>query len=169
MTENIPMQIMMRLRQIVQHLSKHSKHIQESYQITIPQLLCLNEVYEHGPITIGALTRLIYLNNSTVTGIVDRLEKRNLVRRTRISKDRRQIHVEITEAGLEFLKVAPKPLQSQFVEHLENLEQDKIALILWALDLLVQLLHTEKVEKDSVFENPFTTDAVYLENSDGNL
>jgi len=94
------MQIMILLRQIVQQLSKHSKHIQESYRITIPQLLCLNNVYEHGPITIGALTRLVYLNNSTVTGIVDRLENRNLVRRTRISKDRRQIHVEITEGGV---------------------------------------------------------------------
>ena len=143
MIQNIPMQLMMRLRQIVQHLSKHSKHIQESYQITIPQLLCLNEVYEHGPITIGALTRLIYLNNSTVTGIVDRLEKRNLVRRTRISKDRRQIHVEITEGGLEFIKNAPNPIQKGFLERLESLEEDKVTLLLWALELLVDMLGTD--------------------------
>jgi len=141
--ENISMQIMMRLRQIVQHLSKHSKHIQESYQITIPQLLCLNEVYEHGPITIGALTPLVYLNNSTVTGIVDRLEKRNLVRRTRISKDRRQIHLEITEGGLEFIKNAPNPIQEKFLVRLESLEEEKVTLLLWALDLLVDMLGTD--------------------------
>ena len=143
MIQNIPMQLMMRLRQIVQHLSKHSKHIQESYQITIPQLLCLNEVYEHGPITIGALTRLIYLNNSTVTGIVDRLEKRNLVRRTRISKDRRQIHVEMTEDGLEFIKNAPNPIQKGFLERLESMEEEKVTLLLWALELLVDMLGTD--------------------------
>ena len=143
MADNIPMQIMIRLRQIVQQLSRHSKTIQESYRITIPQLLCLNEVYEHGPITIGALTRLVYLNNSTVTGIVDRLEKRNLVRRTRISKDRRQIHVEMTEEGLEFIKNAPNPIQKGFLERLESLEKDKVALLLWTLELLADMLGTD--------------------------
>ena len=137
------MQIMILLRQIVQQLSKHSKHIQESYRITIPQLLCLNNVYEHGPITIGALTRLLYLNNSTVTGIVDRLENHNLVRRTRISKDRRQIHVEITEDGLEFIKNAPNPIQEGFLERLESLEEENVALLLWALEQLVDMLGTD--------------------------
>ena len=136
------MQITILLRQIVQQLSKHSKHIQESYRITIPQLLCLNNVYEHGPITIGALTRLLYLNNSTVTGIVDRLENHNLVRRTRISKDRRQIHVEITEDGLAFIKTAPNPIQEGFLERLESLEEENVALLLWALEQLVDMLGT---------------------------
>ena len=143
MTDNIPMQIMMRLRQIVQQLSRRSKNILENYRITIPQLLCLNQVYEHGPITIGALTRLVYLNSSTLTGIVDRLEKQNLVRRTRISKDRRQIHVEITDVGLEFIKNAPNPIQEGFLERLESLEEDKVTLLLWALELLVDMLGTD--------------------------
>ena len=143
MSENTPMQIMMRLRQIVQQLSKHSKNILENYRITIPQLLCLNEIYEHGPITTGALTRLVYLNSSTLTGIVDRLEKQNLVRRTRISKDRRQIHVEITERGIEFIKNTPNPIQEQFLERLESLEEEKVALLLWALDQLVDMLGTD--------------------------
>ena len=140
MADNIPMQIMIRLRQIVQQLSKHSKNIQESYRITIPQLLCLNEVYEHGPITIGALTHLVYLNNSTLTGIVDRLEKQNLVKRTRISKDRRQIHVEITEGGLEFIKNTPNPIPKGFLERLESFEEEKVTLLLWALEQLVDML-----------------------------
>jgi len=57
MPDQVGMQIMMRLRQIIQELSKHSKHIQENYKITVPQLLCLQEVYDHGPISIGALTK----------------------------------------------------------------------------------------------------------------
>ncbi|MBW1962218.1 MAG: MarR family transcriptional regulator, partial [Deltaproteobacteria bacterium] len=100
-----------------------------NYRVTIPQLLCLNEIYEHGPITTGALTRLVYLNSSTLTGIVDRLEKQNLVRRTRIRKDRRQIHVEMTEEGLEFIKNAPNPIQKGFLERLQSLEEDKVALL----------------------------------------
>ena len=92
MTEQVSMQIIMRIRQIIQEMSKYSKYILENYKITVTQLICLQEVYKHGPISIGALTKIVFLNNSTVTGIVDRLEKREFVRRIRISKDRRQVH-----------------------------------------------------------------------------
>ncbi|MBW1822285.1 MAG: MarR family transcriptional regulator [Deltaproteobacteria bacterium] len=52
---------------------RHSKHLLEKYKITIPQLICLREIFQHGPISLSALTKIVFLNNSTVTGIVDRL------------------------------------------------------------------------------------------------
>lgn len=138
--EQVSMQIIMRLRQIIQEMSRHSKLLLENYKITTPQLICLHEVFQHGPISIGALTKIVFLNNSTVTGIIDRLEKRELVRRVRISKDRRQIHIEITGQGIEFIKKAPKPIQDQFMDRLVALDEDKIALILWSLEILVDML-----------------------------
>ncbi len=140
MEENISMQIMMRLRQIVQEMSKHSKQLQEKYKITLPQLICLREVASHGPIAIGALTKIIFINNSTTTGIIDRLETRKLVQRVRISKDRRQVHVEITETGLEFIKDAPAPIHHQFSKKLENMNKKDISMIMWGLELLVDML-----------------------------
>lgn len=148
MPEHVAMQIMMRLRQILQELSKHSKYIQENYKITVPQLLCLREVYEHGPISIGALTKIVFLNNSTVTGIIDRLEKQKLVKRTRISKDRRQVHVEITDEGSRSIHEAPEPLQKRFIERLKKLDGEKVTLILWGLEMLVDLLGPEKPEAE---------------------
>ena len=144
MPEQISMQIIMRLRQINQELSKHSKHIQEGFDVTVPQLICLREVYEHGPISIGVLTKIVFLNNSTVTRIVDVLEKRELVRRNRISKDRRQVHVEITEEGIKFIQEAPQPLQKRFFDRLKELDEEKITMILWALEILVDLLEPKK-------------------------
>ena len=93
---------------------------------------------------------MFFLNNSTVTGIVDRLEKREFVRRIRISKDRRQVHLEITEQGIEFLKKAPKPLQDQFLDRLKSLDEEKITLILWSLEMLVDMLGN----KESKMEMP---------------
>jgi len=146
MTEQVSMQIIMRIRQIIQEMSKYSKYILENYKITVPQLICLNEVYQHGPISIGALTKIVFLNNSTVTGIADRLEKREFVRRIRISKDRRQVHLEITEQGIEFLKKAPKPLQDQFIDRLKALDEEKITLILWSLEMLVDMLGNKETK-----------------------
>lgn len=145
MREQISMQIMMRVRQIIQEMAKHSKHIQETYKVTVPQLICLHEVYEHGPISIGVLTKIVYLNNSTVTGIVDRLERKGLLKRTRISKDRRQVHLEITKEGVEFIQTAPTPLQQRFVERLNKLDEERVTMILWSLEMLVDMLGPEKI------------------------
>lgn len=138
--EQISMQVIMRLRQILQEMSKHSKFILENHKITVPQLICLHEIYEHGPISFGALTKIVYLNNSTITGIIDRLEKREFVRRTRISIDRRQVHVEMTEQGIKFINQAPKPIKDQFVDRVISLDEEKIALILWSLEMLIDML-----------------------------
>ena len=140
MEENISMQIMMRLRQIIQEMSRHSKQLQEKYKITLPQLICLKEVADHGPIAIGALTQIVFINNSTVTGIIDRLEKRKLVQRIRISQDRRQVHVEITRAGIKFLEDAPTPIHHRFIEKLEKKEAKDGSMLLWGLELLVEML-----------------------------
>ncbi len=151
MEENISMQIMMRLRQIVQEMSRHSKHLQERYHITLPQLICLKEVANHGPIAIGALSKIVFINNSTVTGIIDRLERRKLVQRVRISKDRRQVHIETTEAGLKFVKDAPTPIHHRFIDKLENMKTEDVSMILWGLELLVDMLgQPQKTGKYSI-------------------
>lgn len=140
MEEKISMQILMRVRQIIQEMSRHSKQLQEKYKITLPQLICLNEIAEHGPIAIGALTQIVFINNSTVTGIIDRLESRNLVQRVRISRDRRQVHVEITQAGVNFLENAPTPIHHRFMEKLEKMDDNDVSVLLWGLELLVDML-----------------------------
>jgi DNA-binding MarR family transcriptional regulator len=145
----LSLQIIKLLRQIAREMDKHSKYIFESYNITVPQLICMSEIYEHGPISLGALTRIVSLNNSTVTGIIDRLEKRNLVKRTRISKDRRQIHVEITDAGIQFIHQAPMPFQQRFIERLKTFDEEKVRQLLWALETLVDLLGSESVRAAS--------------------
>jgi MarR family transcriptional regulator, lower aerobic nicotinate degradation pathway regulator len=49
--------------------------------------------------TMQELARLLELDKSSVTGLVDRAEKRSLVRRAPSSEDRRAIHVRLTPAG----------------------------------------------------------------------
>ncbi|MEA3438413.1 MAG: MarR family transcriptional regulator [Thermodesulfobacteriota bacterium] len=144
MLEQTDLQIIMRLRQIIQEMSRHSKHLQEKYKITIPQLICLREIFQHGPISLSALTKIVFLNNSTVTGIVDRLENRGFVQRTRISKDRRQVHAEITQTGIDFIENSPPPLRKTFFNRLAELEEEKITLILWSLEMIVDMLGPEK-------------------------
>jgi DNA-binding MarR family transcriptional regulator len=47
----------------------------------------------HGPMTPGQLAAATGLTSGTVTGVIDRLEKSELVRRERVSDDRRKVLV----------------------------------------------------------------------------
>ena len=60
----------------------------------------LSRCQEIGPCTIGAIAAKIGIDPATVVRTVDSLEKRGLVERRRDKQDRRQVFVELTEAGL---------------------------------------------------------------------
>lgn len=66
--------------------------------LTIPQLLVLDQVKE-SPKTIGEISHLIDLSYSTVSGIVDRLERSGMVYRKRDEKDRRVVWVAVDETA----------------------------------------------------------------------
>jgi DNA-binding MarR family transcriptional regulator len=136
-----------RLRQIAHELDKHSKYLQEHYSVTVPQVITLREIYEHGPVSFSELTEIVSLNNSTVTGIVDRLERQDLVQRTRTSRDRRRIDLVITDAGLEFVQRIPPPIQRGLIQGLENMSEEQVKTILWAIDTILELLESDTPEK----------------------
>ncbi len=130
-----------RLRQITHAISKHSKHLQETYRLTLPQVLCLLEVHRQGSVTIGSLTRTVALNNSTITGIVDRLERDELIRRVRTSRDRRQIHLEITDHGRKAVEKLPPPLAESFMIRFAELPSTEQEQIIDSLDTLSEMLN----------------------------
>ena len=59
----------------------------------------LAELHETGPCTVGALHRAFAHRKSTLTGILDRMEERGLVRRRLRAEDRRSFSVELTPRG----------------------------------------------------------------------
>ena len=138
-----------RLRHITHELDKYSKYLQEKHHVTIPQLITLREIYEHGPISLSELTKIVALNNSTITGIVDRLARQELVERTRTSRDRRRIDVVITEEGIEFLRRVPPPIPDSLLAGLEQMSQEESDRILWSIETILSLLHSEASGKNA--------------------
>lgn len=137
-----------KLRQIAHELDKHSKYLQETYHVTVPQIITLREIYEHGPVSFSELTEIVSLNNSTVTGIVDRLERQNLVMRTRTARDRRRIDIVITEDGTRFVQEIPAPIQASLIEGLEAMNPERVETILWAINTILALLQGRDVSPE---------------------
>jgi DNA-binding MarR family transcriptional regulator len=67
------------------------------------QLLCL---LMNGPVGMTELTRTLHLEKSSLTGLVDRAEKRGLVARIRDGRDRRACQIELTCGGAKIAVLA---------------------------------------------------------------
>jgi DNA-binding MarR family transcriptional regulator len=69
------------------------------YGVTPTQLSVLKLLHEIGDLRLGDLSRRIQAQNSTVTGIVDRMEEAGLVQRSRDADDRRAWKIALTARG----------------------------------------------------------------------
>jgi MarR family transcriptional regulator, lower aerobic nicotinate degradation pathway regulator len=70
------------------------------HDLSIIQTRLLGILRDREP-TMNELGAHLNLDKSSITGLVDRAERRGLVRRTTSSRDRRAVHVGITDAGRE--------------------------------------------------------------------
>ena len=68
-------------------------------ELTYSQFAVLEALYHIGPMTAGEVSQKILKSGSNLTLVIDNLERDGLVRRERDAKDRRVIHVHLTEAG----------------------------------------------------------------------
>ncbi len=92
---------------------QHSQSLKAKYGITAAQLQLLKLLEKQGDLTHSEISDRMYLRGSTVSGIIDRLEKRELVRRKRSRVDRRLVRVGLSEQGEQLLGSVPRG-QSKF-------------------------------------------------------
>ncbi len=132
--------IVFALRKIMQQMDTHSRHLMKNYDITVAQLVCLYEIFEKGALTLSVISKNVHLSNSTLVGVIDRLEEKGLVKRTRNTEDRRAIFIDITEKGRDFLGNSPHLLHNKLDEKLKSLPEGEQIIIANSLDLLVDML-----------------------------
>ncbi|MCG8461081.1 MAG: MarR family transcriptional regulator [Holophagales bacterium] len=134
------------LRRIARTIDLRSRDLMRRFGLTVPQLVALREIERRGEITGSALAREVSLSQATVTGILKRLEARQLVERRRSDKDRRAIVIRLTPLGCQLVADAPSPLQSRFTQRLEGLADWERNMILAALQRLVGLMEVEDLD-----------------------
>ena len=81
-------------------LGRAYKPLLDPLGLTYPQYLVMLILWEGGAPTVGAIGRRLFLESSTLTPLLKRLEARGLVTRVRDSGDERQVVVRLTDKGL---------------------------------------------------------------------
>ena len=91
--------IFMSYLRLTQHMSQQFRSHFGRLNLTFPQALVLTVLGEGDPIPISTLAERTGSANSTVSGIVDRLEKLGLAKRQRSELDRRMCHREVCRSA----------------------------------------------------------------------
>lgn len=128
---------------VTQHVSQQFRSHYGRMDLTFPQAMVLTVLGEDGPVPISTLAERTGSANSTVSGIVDRLEKLGLARRQRSETDRRVIYVSATEKYQSLRDKAATDVTGYFTSLLSGLSEEEKALLATAFRKLDEALEQQ--------------------------
>ena len=138
-------EIMNDIRRVFQAVNDHSKKAERETGITGPQLWTIKIIGDLSEVRVSDLAKRMYLNPSTVVGILDRLESHGFVKRVRSNDDRRAVKVQLTDTGKEILIRAPEVASGLLVSGLEVLPSKELRYIAVTLEKLVCILGAQEL------------------------
>lgn len=132
--------VLMSYLRVTQHMSQQFRAHFGRLNLTFPQALVLNVLGEEGPVPISMLAERTGSANSTVSGIVDRLEKLGLAKRERSENDRRVIYVSATEKYRALREKAATDVSGYFNSLLDTMAPEDKAMVAEAFQKLDAVL-----------------------------
>jgi DNA-binding MarR family transcriptional regulator len=139
-------QMLRALRRVMRAVDLHSRQLAQDYGITGPQALVLRECLGSGGLAAGELARRVSLSQATLTDILNRLEQRGLICRSRSLADRRRVVVDVTAAGRVLAETSPPLLQERFVQRFDALPDWEQNLLLSSLQRIAELMDASDLE-----------------------
>jgi len=119
-----------------------TKGLASQFGLTGPQLTVIKllETFEH--LSLSSLSERIRAQNSTVTGIIDRMEREGLVRRERSTSDRRVVHIRLSDKGQKLARQIQVEPMEIFRGALQSLSQADLRDLLRIMNKLQKYVRT---------------------------
>ncbi len=143
-------EVLVALRRIIRAIDLHSKKLMQTTGLSGPQLLVLKAVLRHGHAPVGAVAREISVSPGTVTALVDRLEAKGLVLRSRSDEDRRKVKIALTPQGMRTVSDAPTLLQEHFIQSFRGLKGWEQTLIVSAFERVAEMMDAQDLDASPV-------------------
>jgi len=127
-----------------------TKELARQVDLTGPQLTVLKMLEGLGDLSLSELSERIRAQNSTVTGIIDRMEREGLVLRARSNEDRRVVKIKLTDKGSKIARaitVEPMEIFRGALESLSPAETRELLKILTKIARRVQSIVKRDVDK----------------------
>jgi DNA-binding MarR family transcriptional regulator len=123
--------------------------VADRLQINRTDLNCMDVIERHGGVTAGELAAEAGLTTGAVTAVVDRLERKGYVRRTRDTEDRRKVKLEVTPAFIAEAEKIYGPLFAEWSElmHRPTIEELEAMIEFMRAGNEVKPRHIERVRR----------------------
>lgn len=136
-SENNIIKIELLLRSVCFNIKKKGRVILEDFDISPPQFDALQYLIDDGgELTIGELSSKLYLAPSTISDLVDRLEKNKLVKRTRSADDRRIVNVKVLEKAYTLIQEVVNLRCKYINKAFHEIDEDKKLEFISCLNIL---------------------------------
>lgn len=99
----------------------------------------------NGGLTCGEIGERMVTRVPDVTRLLDRLEERSLLVRSREEQDRRVVRVRITEPGVALLSKLDRPVAQFHKRQLTNMGRERLSML---IDLLEEVRSTAAAQQD---------------------
>ena len=131
------------LRRIDYNIRIEGRLIINELNITVPQFTALQSLIHHGSMTIGQLSQHMALACSTITDLIDRMEKSELVIRKKDDKDKRVVIVEVLPKGFDILENVLEKRRNYLSVQLEEFSKSELEIFNSSLEKLYKSIIKE--------------------------
>ncbi|AHF10989.1 MULTISPECIES: MarR family transcriptional regulator [Dehalobacter] len=126
--------------EIGRSLKKTMRKSFECNGLTMPQSMVMSTLIKRGEMKISEISSELHLSNSTISGIIDRLEKHDLVIRTRSEQDRRIVYVKVSPKYVDFHREFHHQAEKDLQKILSRATPEDMRKILEGLTALKKIL-----------------------------
>ena len=136
--EKAVLEVVQKFRIIFKSIKSHFQWVQQKTGISGAQLWLLSQVGESQGVKVSELAHSLAIHQSTVSNLIDRLEKNDFIRRERQRSDQRVVKLYVTKKGAKIISIAPRPLRGALPEALDSFSQRDLYILNQQLSNLIK-------------------------------
>lgn len=132
--------VLQQFRMIFKSAKEHFSLVEDQTGVSGSQLWALTAVHSNPGLRVGDLARLMAIQLSSASNLVDKLERRGLLVKERSSTDQRVVHLSLSEYGKSLVLAAPQPASGILPDALDQLSDAELAQLEAMLTRVSKLL-----------------------------
>ncbi|MCQ8118796.1 MarR family winged helix-turn-helix transcriptional regulator [Methylomonas rosea] len=144
-------EVLKQFRLIFKAVQQHSQWVETHCGVTSAQLWALWELSKNPGLKVTELAKAMSIHHSTASNMLDKLAKKGLIMRERVSQDQRVVTLTLTQEGSELLNQVSSPPQGILQHALFDLPENVLKSLAKNLDLLVKEM---KIKDDEAAMQP---------------
>ncbi len=136
-----------KLREIIRSAHEPVHFGAEATGISASQAWALAEIARTPGLIVSELGKTMAIHPSTTSNMLDKMQKRGLIRRERIDADHRVVHLFVTPVGERLLTQLPGPVTGLLPDALAQLDDRQIDQVNAALSLILEKMDRRQSQR----------------------